>query len=86
MNQLALPSLSLALPWLVAVVGERASLRFMKFFAAMIRNPHQTGLWPRCGGFCTWRMDAGVASLTQMQPRHVAGYLAETPGRTADEH
>jgi len=29
-----------ALPTLVAVAGERASMRFLEFFAANIRNPH----------------------------------------------
>ena len=28
------------LPALVAVAGERASIRFLEFFAANIRNPH----------------------------------------------
>jgi integrase/recombinase XerC len=27
-------------PTLIAVAGERASLRFLEFFAANIRNPH----------------------------------------------
>ena len=29
-----------ALPALVAAAGERASMRFLEFFAANIRNPH----------------------------------------------
>jgi integrase/recombinase XerC len=29
-----------AVPTLVAAAGERASMRFLEFFAANIRNPH----------------------------------------------
>ena len=29
-----------AVPALVAVAGDRASMRFLEFFAANIRNPH----------------------------------------------
>ena len=39
MNQLVPPS-STPLPVLVATAGERASMRFLEFFAANIRNPH----------------------------------------------
>jgi hypothetical protein len=39
MNNLLAPS-ALQLPALVAVAGERASMRFLEFFAANIRNPH----------------------------------------------
>jgi len=40
MNQLALISRPISLPALLAVAGDRASLRFLEFFAANIRNPH----------------------------------------------
>jgi integrase/recombinase XerC len=39
MKQLV-PIGSPALPALVAAAGERASMRFLEFFAANIRNPH----------------------------------------------
>jgi hypothetical protein len=39
MNQLVLIS-SPTLPALVVAAGERASIRFLEFFAANIRNPH----------------------------------------------
>jgi hypothetical protein len=38
-NQLV-PIASPALPALISVAGERASMRFLEFFAATIRNPH----------------------------------------------
>jgi hypothetical protein len=40
MNQLAHLSVSTALPALIATAGDRASRRFLEFFAANIRNPH----------------------------------------------
>jgi hypothetical protein len=39
MNQLVLIN-SPTLPALVVAAGERASIRFLEFFAANIRNPH----------------------------------------------
>lgn len=39
MNLIA-PISSPAVPALVAGAGERASMRFLQFFAANIRNPH----------------------------------------------
>ena len=33
-------------PALVAAAGERASMRFLEFFAANIRNPHTPSLLP----------------------------------------
>jgi integrase/recombinase XerC len=47
MNQLV-PISSPALPALAAAAaGERASMRFLEFFAANIRNPHTPRLRPR---------------------------------------
>jgi hypothetical protein len=40
MNQLVPIATTSALPALIAVAGERASRRFLEFFAANIRNPH----------------------------------------------
>jgi integrase/recombinase XerC len=42
MNQLApFPSRNLpVVPELIAAAGDRASMRFLEFFAATIRNPH----------------------------------------------
>jgi len=39
-KQELVPLTSPALPALVATAGERASIRFLEFFAANIRNPH----------------------------------------------
>jgi integrase/recombinase XerC len=46
MNQLV-PITSPILPALVAAGGERASMRFLEFFAANIRNPHTRRAYAR---------------------------------------
>lgn len=67
------PYPSLALPVLVAAVGERASVRLLEFFAAEIRNPHTRRAYVRAAGeFLAWCEAAAVPSLTAVQPLHVA--------------
>jgi hypothetical protein len=39
-NSVAIRAGELRVPSLVAITGERASIRFLEFFAANIRNPH----------------------------------------------
>jgi len=78
MNQLALlPSRNLpALPELIAVAGERASLRFLEFFAATIRNPHTRRAYGRAvTEFLNWCADLGVPSIAAVQPLHVATWI-----------
>jgi hypothetical protein len=56
-------------PALVAAAGERASIRFLEFFAANIRNPHTRRAYARAAEeFLTWCADAGVPSITAVQP------------------
>jgi site-specific recombinase XerC len=65
-----------ALPALVAAAGERASLRFLEFFAANIRNPHTRRAYARAAEeFLTWCADAGVPSIAAVQPVHVATWI-----------
>lgn len=65
-----------ALPGLVIVAGERASLRFLEFFAANIRNPHTRRAYSRAvADFLAWCADAGVRSIVQVQPLHVAAWV-----------
>jgi len=69
------------LPVLVAAAGERASVRFLEFFASTIRNPHTRRAYARAvGSFLTWCGDAGVPSVADVQPLHVAAWL-ELPTR-----
>jgi len=81
---LALPRQALAqfdgggafLPTLVAAAGERASIRFLEFFAGTIRNPHTRRAYARAvGAFLTWCREAGVPSIAAVQPLHVATWI-----------
>jgi site-specific recombinase XerD len=63
-------------PALVSAAGERAGVRFLEFFASAIRNPHTRRAYARAAGdFLTWCADAGVPSITAVQPLHVAAWI-----------
>lgn len=65
-----------ATPALVVAAGERAGVRFLEFFASAIRNPHTRRAYARAAGeFLTWCAGAGVASITAVQPLHVAAWI-----------
>ena len=52
------------MPALIAAAGERASLRFLEFFAANIRNPHTRRAYGRAvAEFLAWCDDNGVPSI-----------------------
>jgi site-specific recombinase XerC len=75
MNQLV-PVSSPTLPALVAEAGERASRRFLEFFAANIRNPHTRRAYYRAAEeFLAWCAEAGVRSIAAVQPVHVATWI-----------
>jgi hypothetical protein len=75
MNQLA-PIVPPVLPTLVTAAGERASNRFLEFFAANIRNPHTRRAYYRAAEeFLAWCADAGVPSIAGVQPVHVATWI-----------
>jgi integrase/recombinase XerC len=64
------------LPALVAAAGERASTRFLEFFAANIRNAHTRRAYARAADeFLTWCASAGVPSIAAVQPVHVATWI-----------
>src|SRR6201998_3583565 len=64
MNQLVPISRSPMLPALVAAAGERASMRFLEFFAANIRNPHTRRAYARAAEeLLAWCASAGVPSI-----------------------
>jgi site-specific recombinase XerD len=77
MNQLArLPSPALPVPLLVAVAGDKASTRFLEFFAANIRNANTRRAYSRAvRDFLAWCEDAGVASIAGIAPLHVATWI-----------
>src|ERR1700726_881102 len=75
MNQLV-PITSAALPALVAAAGEQASMRFLEFFAANIRNPHTRRAYARAAEeFLAWCASVGVPSIAAVQPMHVAAWI-----------
>ena len=75
MNQLVAIR-SPTLPTLVAAAGERASMRFLEFFAANIRNPHTRRAYARAAEeFPTWCDDAGVPSIAAVKPVHLATWI-----------
>jgi site-specific recombinase XerC len=64
------------LPALVAAAGERASMRFLEFFAANIRNPHTRRAYYRAAEeFLTWCAGAGLPSIAAVQPVHAATWI-----------
>src|SRR3984885_443785 len=80
MNQLApLSSPHLpTVPELIAAAGDRASLRFLEFFAATIRNPHTRRAYSRAAtDFLAWCDDNLVPSIAAVQPLHVGAWIEQ---------
>src|SRR5690349_6694357 len=67
----------LVVPALVAAEGEHASLRYVEFFTAQIRNPNTRAAYARAAGrFLAWCETMRVA-LPQIGPIHVAAYVEQ---------
>jgi integrase/recombinase XerC len=79
MRQLAsLPSGLLSVPTLVAAAGIDARERFLEFFAANIRNKHTRRAYAQATReFLAWCERAGVASIADVKPLHVAAYIEQ---------
>jgi site-specific recombinase XerC len=75
----------LGLPALVAAAGERASVRFLEFFASTIRNLHTRRAYARAvTDFLAWCEDHAVPSIAAVQPLHVAAWIeGQTRGHSA---
>ena len=66
------------MPALIAAAGERASLRFLEFFAANIRNPRTRRAYSRAVAELVTRCDDnGVTSITAVQPLHVSAWIEQ---------
>jgi integrase/recombinase XerC len=77
MNQPALVAAS-AVPVLVNASGARAQIRFLEFFAANIRNKHTRRAYAQATReFLAWCESAGVASIIDVRPLHVAAYIEQ---------
>src|ERR1700685_3095695 len=64
------------LPALGAAAGERASMRFIEFFAANIRNPHTRRAYYRAAeDFLAWCGSVGLSSVGDVAPVHVATWI-----------
>ena len=65
-----------ALPALVTADGTQASTSFLEFFVSHIRNPNTRRAYGHAvGTFLAWCGDAGVPSISQVQPLHVAAWV-----------
>jgi site-specific recombinase XerD len=76
MNGALVSTSSSPLPALVTAAGERASLRFLEFFAANIRNPHTRRAYYRAAEeFLAWCGSIGLSSIVAVEPVHVAAWI-----------
>jgi integrase/recombinase XerC len=67
----------LTLPATIARAGERASRRFLEYFAAEVRNPHTRRAYAAAAGrFLAW-CDARGLALEHLEPVLVAAYVEE---------
>ena len=65
-----------AVPALVTAAGDRAGVRFLEFFASAIHNPHTRRAYARAASdFLGWCASAGLLSITDVQPLHVAAWI-----------
>jgi integrase/recombinase XerC len=77
MNHLAVVS-PLSRFSIVATAGEHAQARFLEFFAANIRNIHTRRAYAQATReFFAWCESAGVASIDNVRPLHVAAYIEQ---------
>lgn len=74
----------LVVPALVAAAGEDASIRFLEFFTAHIRNPNTRAAYGRAAtDFFAWMERAGLGPLPYLQPVHVAAWVEDLSRRYA---
>ena len=67
-----------SVPAVVAAAGAHARTRFWEFFAAQIRNRHTRRAYAIAAReFLAWCERAGVASIAEVQPLHVAAYVEQ---------
>ncbi len=63
-------------PMLIAAAGDRATYRYLEFFAAQIRNPNTRRAYVRAvGDFLSWLDAQGVSSILETSSLHVAAYV-----------
>jgi site-specific recombinase XerD len=69
------PATGLPVPAMIAAAGERASLRFIDFFTAHIRNPNTRGAYGvAVRSFFAWLELQDLAELSEIRTHHVSTY------------
>jgi hypothetical protein len=72
---------AMLVPRLIADAGENASLRFLDFFTANIRNPNTRAAYAvAVRAFFAWLDTRGVTALSAVRTHHVSAYV-EVLGR-----
>jgi site-specific recombinase XerD len=70
------PSTGLPVPTIIAAASERASLRFIDFFTAHIRNPNTRAAYSvAVRAFFDWLQMNGVAELGAIRTHHVSTHI-----------
>ena len=70
------PATGMPVPAMIAAAGDRASLRFIDFFTAHIRNPNTRAAYGvAMRGFFDWLAMNGVAELGAIRTHHVSTYI-----------
>jgi site-specific recombinase XerC len=70
------PATGLPVPTMIAAAGERASLRYIDFFTAHIRNPNTRAAYGvAVRAFFDWLQMNGVAELGAIRTHHVSTYI-----------
>jgi site-specific recombinase XerD len=65
-------------PIVIAALGDHASLRFLEFFAANIRNVNTRKAYSRAvTEFLAWCEDRQVGSIVNVQPLHVSAWIEQ---------
>lgn len=66
---------ALVVPAMIADAGDRASRRFLEFFAASIGNDNTRMAYYRAAcSFFAWLEQHGIDELVAIEPLHVASY------------
>lgn len=75
---------SFSAPAIVSQTHEAAAERFLEFFAATIRNANTRAAYVRAvAHFLNWPSVAGLSSLNEIRPLHVAAYIEESGERVS---
>jgi integrase family protein with SAM-like domain len=76
LNEPAPSASALVVPRVIADLGEAATLRFVDFFTANIRNPNTRAAYAiAVRGFFTWLEKHGPGDLAGIRTHHVSAYV-----------